>query len=133
MSKILITRPMPKAVEDRARSMGDVTFRKETTPMSATEMVSALHEFDVVLPTLGDQFSAHIFDQVDAPHADDRNRFAAYVKTQHLRRMPSFPKTRTHHTLALTCAPCSHQHQGHRYIGCRVRHSARRICDHDPL
>jgi lactate dehydrogenase-like 2-hydroxyacid dehydrogenase len=67
MSKILITRPMPKAVEDRARSMGDVTFRKETTPMSATEMVSALHEFDVVLPTLGDQFSAQIFDQVDAP------------------------------------------------------------------
>ena len=55
MNKILITRPMPKAVEDRARSMGDVTFRKETTPMSATEMVSALHEFDVVLPTLGDQ------------------------------------------------------------------------------
>jgi lactate dehydrogenase-like 2-hydroxyacid dehydrogenase len=67
MNKILITRPMPKAVEDRARSMGDVTFRKETTPMSATEMVSALHEFDVVLPTLGDQFSAQIFDQVDAP------------------------------------------------------------------
>ena len=69
MTKILITRPMPKAVEDRARNMGDVIFRPETTPLSADEMISALADFDVVLPTLGDQFSAEIFAQMDSPRA----------------------------------------------------------------
>ena len=69
MTKILITRPMPKAVEDRARNMGDVTFRPETTPLSADEMISALADFDVLLPTLGDQFSAEIFAQMGSPRA----------------------------------------------------------------
>ena len=69
MTKILITRPMPKAVEERARKMGDISFRPETTPLSAPERVSALTDFDVVLPTLGDQFGADIFAQVDAPRA----------------------------------------------------------------
>ena len=69
MTKILITRPMPKAVEDRARNLGDTTFRRATTPLSADEMVLALTDFDVVLPTLGDQFSAEIFAKVDAPRA----------------------------------------------------------------
>ena len=69
MTKILITRPMPKAVEERARKMGDISFRPETTPLSAHERVSALTDFDVVLPTLGDQFGADIFAQVDAPRA----------------------------------------------------------------
>ena len=69
MTKILITRPMPKAVEERARKMGDITFRPGTTPLSADEMVSALNDFDVVLPTLGDQFNAELFAQVDEPRA----------------------------------------------------------------
>ena len=69
MTKILITRPMPKAVEERARKMGDITFRPGTTPLGADEMVSALNDFDVVLPTLGDQFNAEIFAQVDDPRA----------------------------------------------------------------
>ena len=69
MTKILITRPMPKAVEERARKMGDISFRPETTPLSAPERVLALTDFDVVLPTLGDQFGADIFAQVDAPRA----------------------------------------------------------------
>ena len=69
MTKILITRPMPKAVEERARKMGNISFRPETTPLSVHERVSALTDFDVVLPTLGDQFGADIFAQVDAPRA----------------------------------------------------------------
>ena len=69
MTKIFITRPMPKAVEERARKMGDISFRPDTTPLSAQERVSALTDFDVVLPTLGDQFGADIFAQVDAPRA----------------------------------------------------------------
>jgi len=69
MTKILITRPMPNAVEERARDMGDITFRTETAPLSADEMVAALRDFDVLMPTLGDQFSVKIFAQVDAPRA----------------------------------------------------------------
>ena len=69
MTKILITRPMPKTVKERARKMGYITFRPETTPLSEDEMVLALTDFDVVLPTLGDQFGAEIFAQVDAPRA----------------------------------------------------------------
>ncbi|UUV05382.1 D-glycerate dehydrogenase [Ruegeria sp. YS9] len=65
--KLLITRPMTPAVEARARAAFDVEIRKVTAPMSRQEMLSALTDFDVVVPTLGDQFSARIFTDAGAP------------------------------------------------------------------
>ncbi|NOC83696.1 D-glycerate dehydrogenase [Ruegeria sp. HKCCD6428] len=65
--KLLITRPMTPAVEARARAAFDVETRKDTAPMSRQEMLSALTDFDVVVPTLGDQFSARIFADAGAP------------------------------------------------------------------
>ncbi|NOD49070.1 MULTISPECIES: D-glycerate dehydrogenase [unclassified Ruegeria] len=59
--KLLITRPMTPAVEARARTEFDVEIRENTLPMSQREMLSALTEFDVVVPTLGDLFSAQVF------------------------------------------------------------------------
>ncbi|NOD35281.1 MULTISPECIES: D-glycerate dehydrogenase [unclassified Ruegeria] len=59
--KLLITRPMTPAVEARARTEFDVEIRENTLPMSRREMLSALTEFDVVVPTLGDLFSAQVF------------------------------------------------------------------------
>ncbi|WP_171235614.1 D-glycerate dehydrogenase [Ruegeria sp. HKCCA6837] len=59
--KLLITRPMTPAVEARARTEFDVEIRENTLPMSRREMSSALTEFDVVVPTLGDLFSAQVF------------------------------------------------------------------------
>lgn len=65
--KVLISRPMTPAVEARARAEFDVEIRKETVPMTRDEMLRALKEFDVVVPTLGDQFSAQVFAEVADP------------------------------------------------------------------
>ncbi|WP_170466673.1 2-hydroxyacid dehydrogenase [Ruegeria arenilitoris] len=65
--KLLIARPMTAAVEERARAAFDVEIRSSTLPMSPDEMRRALSEFDVVVPTLGDQFSAEIFAEVPEP------------------------------------------------------------------
>ncbi len=65
--KLWITRPMTQAVEARARAAFDVKIRSETLPLTQDEMLRALTEFDVVVPTLGDLFSAQIFAQVSEP------------------------------------------------------------------
>ncbi len=65
--KLLITRPMTEAVQARAQMEFDVEIREATTPLSLDEMERALTEFDVVVPTLGDQFSAEVFAQVPQP------------------------------------------------------------------
>ncbi len=65
--KLWITRPMTRAVEERAAAEFDVEIRPATTPLSEDEMVRALQDYDVVVPTLGDLFSAEIFAKVPEP------------------------------------------------------------------
>ncbi|MBY5931703.1 D-glycerate dehydrogenase [Tateyamaria omphalii] len=65
--KLWITRPLPDKVIDAARVLGDVEVRQETLPLTANELRRALTEFDVVLPTLGDLFSAEVFDDFPNP------------------------------------------------------------------
>ncbi|MCV2888649.1 2-hydroxyacid dehydrogenase [Ruegeria aquimaris] len=65
--KLLIARPMTAAVETRARAEFDTEIRTSTAPMTEVEMLRALREFDVVVPTLGDLFSAEIFAQAPQP------------------------------------------------------------------
>jgi lactate dehydrogenase-like 2-hydroxyacid dehydrogenase len=65
--KLWITRPMTAAVEARARADFDVEIRDSTAPLSEAEMLRALAEFDVVVPTLGDMFSAGVFDKAGSP------------------------------------------------------------------
>ncbi len=65
--KLWITRPMTPTVEARAAAEFDVDIRPSTAPLSLDEMKRALTEFDVVVPTLGDQFSAAVFADVPAP------------------------------------------------------------------
>ncbi|MEN8894186.1 2-hydroxyacid dehydrogenase [Planktotalea arctica] len=62
--KLLITRPLPQAVIEAARATFDVEVRESTAPMEAAELRRALADFDVVLPTLGDVFSADVFTDV---------------------------------------------------------------------
>ncbi|WP_204113350.1 2-hydroxyacid dehydrogenase [Shimia biformata] len=62
--KLLITRPLPAAVIDAARTEFDVTVRNNDLPLSNDELRSALRDFDAVLPTLGDAFSADVFADV---------------------------------------------------------------------
>jgi lactate dehydrogenase-like 2-hydroxyacid dehydrogenase len=65
--RLFIARPMPEMVMKRAREAFDTEIRAENTPLEPDEMIRALREFDVVVPTLGDQFGAGIFAQAGDP------------------------------------------------------------------
>ncbi|MCC5969809.1 MAG: D-glycerate dehydrogenase [Pararhodobacter sp.] len=67
--KLLISRPLPDAVLAPARKAFELTVRDSTAPMTRTEMTEALSTQDIILPTLGDAFSADIFAAVPAPRA----------------------------------------------------------------
>lgn len=67
LNKVLIARNLPDRVVAEARGLFDVTYRDRPDPMSEEEMLSALRDFDGVLPTLGDLFSAEIFAAVPEP------------------------------------------------------------------
>lgn len=66
MKKILIARPLPKEVIGTLTGC-EVTVREETAPLSTEEMRAALRDYDGVMPTLGDVFSAEVFADVPAP------------------------------------------------------------------
>lgn len=65
--KLWITRPMTNSVEARARAEFDVEIRSDTSPLDLAGMQRALTEFDIVVPTLGDLFTAEVFAGVAAP------------------------------------------------------------------
>jgi len=67
--KLLITRPLPDTVIAQARAHFDTTMRDQTTPMDRAELVQSLSDYDIVLPTLGDLYSADVFDAVPNPRA----------------------------------------------------------------
>lgn len=70
MARIWITRPLPEAVQAEARELFDtVDVRETTTPLDADELRRALTDYDGVLPTLGDAFSAEVFGDVPEPRA----------------------------------------------------------------
>ncbi len=65
--RVWMCRPMTEAVMARARSEFDCVFRRDVTPLSDVELRQALTEFDIVIPTLGDAFSAEVFADVPDP------------------------------------------------------------------
>lgn len=65
--RLLITRPLPDAVLEAARTRFDTVVRNDTSPLSREEMDTALRDFDAVLPTLGDAFSADVFEGIRSP------------------------------------------------------------------
>ncbi|MGB3244139.1 MAG: D-glycerate dehydrogenase [Sulfitobacter sp.] len=66
MKKILVTRPLPDGVIAELEDF-DLTVRPETRPLSDEELRVSLRDFDGVLPTLGDAFTADVFEDVSAP------------------------------------------------------------------
>jgi len=62
--KVFVARPMTAEIEARARRDFDVEIRESNAPLTVAEMAYALQHFDVVVPTLGDQFSADVFAAV---------------------------------------------------------------------
>ncbi|MCC5954999.1 MAG: D-glycerate dehydrogenase [Natronohydrobacter sp.] len=71
--ELYITRPMPERVLERAQAHFNVTVREQNTPLKKGEMRAALVLYDVVIPTLGDLFSAEVFDGM----SDSRCRLLA--------------------------------------------------------
>ena len=70
MKKLLITRRLPARVLEVARARFDVTLRDvESAVLTPAELRAALHDFDAVLPTLGDRFQADVFADVPRPRA----------------------------------------------------------------
>ncbi len=67
MTKVFMTRPLPERVQEAARARYDLTVREITTPLTADEMRMALRDYDGVVPTLGDMFSAEVFADVPDP------------------------------------------------------------------
>lgn len=65
MSELYITRALPETVLRAAEAHFNVTLRTQTTPLKKGEMRAALVLYDVVLPTLGDQFSAEVFEGME--------------------------------------------------------------------
>lgn len=66
--RLLITRRMPARVLDAARARFDVVLRdEESRVLSPEDLRAALRDFDVVMPTLGDRFSAEVFADVAQP------------------------------------------------------------------
>ena len=59
--RLLITRPLPDPVMQAARARFEVTARESTLPLTRPELEAALADYDLVLPTLGDRFSADLF------------------------------------------------------------------------
>ncbi len=69
MKRVLMTRDLPEAVQAPARERFDLVVRKNTQPLTADEVTHALSEYDAILPTLGDPFSAAAFAKVPEPRA----------------------------------------------------------------
>ena len=59
--RILISRPLPESVMERARSEFEVEVRNSDGPMTAAEATESLRSFEGVVTTLADDFSAEAF------------------------------------------------------------------------
>lgn len=69
MLKLLITRRLPEDVVCAAQKAFDVTLRDKTAPPCRDDLTQSLVDYDIVLPTLGDAYSADIFAAVPQPRA----------------------------------------------------------------
>jgi len=61
LKKLLITRAMPDATIAAAQARFEVDLRESVDGMMVDEAAAALADYDVILPTLGDQFTAEAF------------------------------------------------------------------------
>ncbi|MCA0255558.1 MAG: D-glycerate dehydrogenase [Proteobacteria bacterium] len=61
--KVYITRKLPDAVESRMRELFDVEINAEDKQRSREELAAAMHEVDVIVPTVGDKIDAELIEQ----------------------------------------------------------------------
>lgn len=77
--RLLITRPLPAAVQERAGALFDLTIRKDAGATTAAELSAALRDHDAILPSLGDVFSPAVFADGALPRCRILANFGAGV------------------------------------------------------
>src|SRR5690606_7651669 len=60
---VIITRKLPDAVETRMRELFDARLNVEDRPMTQPELVAAMREADVLVPTITDTIDAALIEQ----------------------------------------------------------------------
>ena len=60
---VVVTRRLPDAVETRLKELFDVSLRDTDAPMTQAELISAVKEADVLVPTLTDKIDAGLIGQ----------------------------------------------------------------------
>ncbi|WP_096872424.1 2-hydroxyacid dehydrogenase [Phaeobacter piscinae] len=60
---VVVTRRLPEPVETRLSELFDVRLREDDTPMSRTELATALKDADVLVPTVTDSIDAALLAQ----------------------------------------------------------------------
>ncbi len=60
---VVVTRRLPDAVETRMAELFDVTLREDDAPMSRDELVHAVQQADVLVPTITDRIDAGLIGQ----------------------------------------------------------------------
>ena len=73
---VVVTRRLPEQVETRMRELFDARLNIDDKPMSESEIVAALGEADVLVPTITDPINAHMIAQ-----AGDRLKLVANFGT----------------------------------------------------
>ncbi|PWR01324.1 D-glycerate dehydrogenase [Meridianimarinicoccus roseus] len=61
--RVVVTRRLPEPVENRLKGLFDVQLRDDDTPMSKAELVAAMQEAEVLVPTVTDQIDAAMLAQ----------------------------------------------------------------------
>lgn len=65
--KLLISRSLPDSIMAKAADRFELHLRDRDAPMTEEECIAALREMDVIIPTLGDAFTAAAFAAVPDP------------------------------------------------------------------
>ena len=88
--KVAVTRQLPEPVETRLKELFDVKLSCSHVPMSTTQILDIVKDFDVLVPTIGDRIDSHViqnsgkrlslianygagFDHIDVRFANRKN------------------------------------------------------------
>lgn len=63
--KVLVTRKWPAAIEEKLSKLYDIKLNKQDTPLSAQELKAALQNYDAILATVTDRFTAEVLSVAD--------------------------------------------------------------------
>ena len=60
---VIVTRKLPDAIETRMRELFDARLNLDDHPLSQSELVAALKEADVLVPTVTDRLTSRVLSQ----------------------------------------------------------------------